>query len=164
VVAPGQWELLERPVSREALHVLREALAPSLSALGGPGDRVEFDQLKRQPAAASLALILVGEVEWMLKRNTKGHRQTRARFKHGGTVHDLVVTDLAWEERLYTLEDGSYDWEGIGRPADQHALLTVSLGEPTDFDGYCYKLVAAVAPIRTSWVGYFSGVKSRAAT
>jgi len=65
-----------------------------------------------------------------------GGKKVRARFTYHDASYLLSVTDPVIE-RAYLLEDhGEYTL------TDKALYLTVSLGEP--FDGYCYKLVAAV--------------------
>lgn len=58
----------------------------------------------------------------------------RAEFQHAGSVYSLKVTDPVCEERFRD--------RGIGRYPLGDSFLTISLSE--EFDGYLYKLVAAV--------------------
>lgn len=64
--------------------------------------------------------------------NTK--RRVQARFRFAGNNYALWVTDPIIERTYLSREDGEY------RLGEKY--LTVSLGEP--YNGYCYKLVAAV--------------------
>jgi hypothetical protein len=62
------------------------------------------------------------------------NRRVQAEFAHRGVDYRLRVTDPIVERRYLLRDEDSYS---IGR-----CLVTVSLGEP--FNGFCYKLVAAV--------------------
>lgn len=62
------------------------------------------------------------------------HRKVQAEFRYRGTAYRFWVTDPVIERAYLAGPDGSFS---IG-----DALATISLGDP--FDGYCYKLVAAL--------------------
>jgi hypothetical protein len=61
-------------------------------------------------------------------------RKVYGRFRHAGTDYRLRVTDPVYERAYLAQSDGDH------RLGD--CFLTVSLGEP--FEGFCYKLVAAI--------------------
>lgn len=61
-------------------------------------------------------------------------RHVQAQFQFYGTDYALKVTDPMIEEKYLARQDGEYR---LGK-----CYLTISLGEA--FNGYCYKLVAAV--------------------
>ncbi len=61
-------------------------------------------------------------------------RRVQMRFSHGGVEYWLWVTDPIIERAYLAKPDGDYE---IGE-----CYVTVSLGEA--YEGYCYKLVAAV--------------------
>jgi hypothetical protein len=61
-------------------------------------------------------------------------RRVQADFVHGGVNYRSWVTDPLIEREYLAGKDGEYE---IGT-----CFVTVSLGEP--YEGYCYKLVAAV--------------------
>ena len=61
-------------------------------------------------------------------------RRLQGQFQFQGVWYDLRVTDPVYEQRLLALPDAR---QQLGE-----ACLTISLGEP--FEGYCYKLIAAV--------------------
>ncbi len=61
-------------------------------------------------------------------------RRAQARFSFDGNEYALWGTDPIIEREYLARVDGDYS---LGE-----SYLTISLGEP--FEGYCYKLVAAV--------------------
>lgn len=61
-------------------------------------------------------------------------RRVLGQFQHAGSDYLLWVTDVDIEKKYLAFGDGRYD---VGE-----CFLTISLGEP--FNGYCYKLIAAV--------------------
>ena len=65
------------------------------------------------------------------------------RFSLEDAEYELGLTDDDLERRLRHLPLGEHELRVCPLFANApHVLLTVSLGEP--FEGYCYKLVAAV--------------------
>lgn len=62
-------------------------------------------------------------------------RSVRASFTYNGEVYAFKVTDPAVEQFYKAMQDGEY-------PANNMTYFTISLGET--FNGYAYKLVAAV--------------------
>jgi hypothetical protein len=68
-----------------------------------------------------------------------GRNKVRARFAYRDTPYLLSVTDPGIERMYLMKEQGEYPL------ITRDLYLTVSLGEP--FNGYCYKLVAAVIMI-----------------
>ena len=61
-------------------------------------------------------------------------RRVQGRFHHAEQQYALWVTDPVYERNYLAKLDGEYRL--------QRCFLTISLGEP--FDGFCYKLIAAV--------------------
>jgi len=106
------------------------------SSYSGLNDRV--DSKDSDVLHSSLRLIHVDTVIVEVSRpgvsfgNQK--RKVRGQFEHAGTHYNLGVTDPVYEKRYRALPDGRHQ---LGE-----ACLTISLGEP--FEGYCYKLIAAV--------------------
>jgi hypothetical protein len=102
----------------------------------GQNDQIPIEQASE--TVSSLKLIRVDGLQLKVFApgeafgNTK--RRVQARFKWGGDPYWLWVTDPLVERSYLARADGEY---AIGR-----RFLTVSLGEP--FNGFCYKLVAAV--------------------
>lgn len=67
-----------------------------------------------------------------------GKRKVRAEFSFHQHTYRLAVTDPVVEQSYLRRNNG------IFRLDDQERYLCISLGEP--FEGYCYKLVAAIIP------------------
>lgn len=70
-------------------------------------------------------------------------RRIQAEFVHAGSEYRLWVTDPVYEQSDLAKSDGEH-WLG-------DSFLTISLGEP--YEGYCYKLVAAIIERTTFFVG-----------
>jgi hypothetical protein len=117
-------------------------IVPGPALFGSASDRENWESLQRVPAKASLALVAPENLQWQIALSHNFVRQTRALFHLQGAFYNLSVTDPVWEQRLRHLPDGQHDLAASGVHADDLVRLTVSLSEP--FNGYCYKLVAAV--------------------
>ena len=63
-------------------------------------------------------------------------RKTRARFRYRGVEYGLKVTDPVAEQAFQLRGDGEYPLQDV--------YLCVSLTEPYERDGRCYKIVAGV--------------------
>ncbi|MEU9502159.1 hypothetical protein [Streptomyces sp. NPDC048196] len=100
----------------------------------GNNDRVPADQ--EGTVMESLKLIRVDEATIQVDHpwSNDARPTVRAQFQHAGSVYSLRVTDPVCEER--------FRGRGIGRYPLGNSFLTISLSEK--FDGYLYKLVAAV--------------------
>lgn len=101
----------------------------------GENDRIRLDVADQ--LNSSLRLVSPGNVAISVGQGFK-KRQVRAIFALGVTRYCLTVTDPGVEMQFLAKPDGEYALPGP-------ALVCVSLGEP--FDGYRYKLAAAVIPI-----------------
>ena len=153
---PENWKLRQvwynpwHKPCRRVVRLTREDVADRLRLclsrepllLGSRSDRVSEDSFDEMPAQESLALIQPEDLRWLIKTNSSGQRRTRAVFCWKGTVYNLAVSDPAWEQRLSGLEPGSHPHVAVTTADEAVTFLTISLGEP--FNGYCYKLVAAV--------------------
>jgi hypothetical protein len=140
--AGGGWRLVRKASFASVRGMLESHIHDGSTLFGHTGDRIEYTTLESNPVAYSLALVMPPEVTWSVGASFTGRTQVRARFAWGGENNNLVVTDLDWIERLRSLGIGLHDNTALGLPRTQRFMLTISLGEP--FDGYCYKLVAAV--------------------
>jgi len=147
VIGEERWVLKARPLGPNLYPRLRDAITTGPVLLGSTQARVSA------PAAtqltSSLALIKPSKLQWYLKRDLYDRLQPRTRFDLDGQTYDLPVTDPAWTSRILRRlsqgEPGFYPQEKLGLSGDSPVLLTVSLGEA--FNGYCYKLVAAIVEI-----------------
>ncbi len=102
---------------------------------GGLNDRMPTEEVV-QGDFPSLLLVPVKNLAMSVKKNAKGFKQIRALFSHGGTDYSFPVTDIQVERTYLEKEYGVYPVEGAA------AFLTLSISEP--FEGFCYKLAAAV--------------------
>ena len=104
----------------------------------GVNDRVPEETVK-EANDPSLYLIRPDDFTLVVSDDLDGRNKVRARFAYRETPYLLSVTDPGIE-RTYLMKDhGEYPL------INRDLYLTVSLGEP--FNGYCYKLVAAVITI-----------------
>jgi hypothetical protein len=97
----------------------------------GVNDRITLEIA--ETVGDSLRFIRVADLRLRVIDGLK-KRQVRASFNYLDVHYDLGVTDPVIASQYLAQPNGAYS---IG-----DAFLTVSLGE--EFDGYCYKLVAAV--------------------
>ena len=108
--------------------------APSTSL--GKNDRMAVataNQMKnslRLIALPSLTISVITQKE----QSNKSRRRVQARFTYNHQPYRLWVTDPRYEQKYRKMNDGNYN---IGQ-----CYATISIGEP--FEGYCYKLVAAI--------------------
>lgn len=101
----------------------------------------ENDRVPEQTATSlsdSLRLTRVDSAVLRVMEGFSGRREVRAGFEHAGSTYWLKVTDPVMERSAKQRDNGDYE---MGESA-----LTISLGET--FQGYAYKLVAAVIPRR----------------
>lgn len=141
LIESAPWELLERPARISVLQILAKTVHSQELLFGSASDRICAVSFAAKPAAASLALVMPGEVRWLFE--TIGSKQrVRAKFRLGRCSYNLSVTDPPVEEKLKSLANGEHRSEEIGL-RDERLLFCISLGEMFT-DGNCYKLVAGV--------------------
>ncbi len=112
--------------------------------LTGFNDKNERNDRLSQEAAKktdepSLYLIRPDDFTLVVSDDIDGRKKVRARFSYNGTMYLLAVTDPLIEKAHLIKERGEYPLVA------KDIYLTISLGEP--FQGYCYKLVAAVITV-----------------
>jgi len=146
LISGNRWRLIERPASRRYLRLLESHLVQEPKLFGNYSDRVASDTFTDNPAECSLVLVQPENLRWNIDE-FEGRRKTRAFFKLGVRHYDLAITDLLWKRRLRHLSVGTHALTEAGLEGDERILLTISLEEP--FEGYCYKLVAAVITMPT---------------
>jgi len=144
LIGNAKWTLQRRPAPLKLYPTINSAVVMSPILLGSTQARIAAADATR--LASSLALVRPSRLRWYLKRDLYDRLQPRVRFEQCGQIYDLPITDPAWKytaaRRLSQLESGYYDQDKVGIPAGAEVLLTISLSEA--FNGYCYKLVAAV--------------------
>jgi hypothetical protein len=104
------------------------------SSYNGQNDRVKVELASK--LTNSLALIQPEAINIQVKVEgaEKTRRKVRADFRYQGASYSLVVTDPIAERLFLAKANGTYPLESV--------YLCVSLGE--QYDGSCYKLVAAI--------------------
>ncbi len=142
VIDGSRWTLISRPMGDELTSILQIAIKDGPELLGGLSDRVPYASFHDTPAAASLELRSPEYIELYHRRSFRGRPQARGMFVLGeadqAQPYDLAITDPKVEPLLTTRESIALT------PAVGRFLMTVSLSEPADFDGNCYKLIAAI--------------------
>jgi hypothetical protein len=146
VIAPVPWQLLKRPCSGKLWDQMSRHAEGGATVLGGYGDRIAADDLKRRPMLASLALIEPEELWWWV-REKDGERKNRALFRRNRVTFNLAVTDPQWLQQMNLLPAGIYPHAMLA-PKAKHTWLTVSLSEAFEaragIGAWHYRLVAGV--------------------
>ncbi|MBL7213011.1 MAG: DNA helicase RecQ [Desulfobacteraceae bacterium] len=101
----------------------------------GLNDRMPEETVKER-IRSSLLFIRPGQVSIIVEEGPNLLKRVRSRFTFAGADYWLSVTDPVIENRYFPKDVGQYP---INK---KNIYLTISIGEP--YDGYCYKLVAAV--------------------
>lgn len=101
----------------------------------GRNDRMPLD-LASGTLSSSLLFLRVEQLGIRVEEDLRGLPRVRAWFSYQGERYGLAVTDPLAEQRYISRRQGDYPVEGC------RSFLTVSISEP--FDGFCYKLAAAV--------------------
>ena len=99
---------------------------------------------QKQALTLSNSLVLIRPESITIRVGKEGAtefpRKTRARFTYGGVEYSLKVTDPVAEQAFQIRGDGEYPLDDV--------YLCVSLTEPYERDGRCYKIVAGVVSRR----------------
>lgn len=126
-------------------EIKNNSFSPEL--LGNTESKIDYEELTKSAFQSSLALIKPRELQWQIT-SYQGQKKCRAIFTLGENLYDLPITDPIWKSLLSSLKEGTYECEEVIEKLDLQNFesdkfrLTISLGEP--FEGYCYKLVAAI--------------------
>ena len=143
VLAEGAWDF-DRPASAKDFKLVKESLDSGPELLGSCGDSLAEPTDPEDAIEASLAVIRPGGRIIFRKEHRFNKAKFRVNFKLNGQFYDLALTDPAILTRMSKLSDGDYQPDAIG--VDANPYLTISLSEPFEVTGRCYKLVAAVFP------------------
>lgn len=129
-----QWKLPDAALDK-LLDFPDSLWSEGFSSTNGLNDRIpEEIVVKNNPS--SLYLIRPDDFMILVSDDLYGRKKVNVRFTYRRTPYLLSVTDMTLER------------EYLMKPQDEYLLdqkniyLTISLGEP--FNGFCYKLVAAV--------------------
>jgi hypothetical protein len=120
IVDDGRWELVERPAPYEVIVAgARTCIEHGPHLLGAGLDRVLYDDLARNPNAASLCLVMPESISWEHTWDHFRNRpQERARFSLGPRTYNLAVTDTDWEVLMH----GRYCWRSHWQ-SSEHRLI-----------------------------------------
>ena len=136
---PWTWQ---RKLSLDALPNLADDVnslwLTGFHSTNGVNDRVPEETVK-EANEPSLYLIRPDDFTLIVSDDLDGRNKVRARFAYRDIPYLLSVTDPGIERTYLMKDQGEYPL------IDRDLYLTVSLGEP--FNGYCYKLAAAVITI-----------------
>ena len=111
------------------------------SSAGGMNDRIPLD-LAGKDLASTLLFITAERLCIVVGEDARGLQRTWCEFIYHRINYRLVVTDPAIESRYMQMDIGRYPVEHCEN------YLTMSISEP--FDGFCYKLVAAIITVPAS--------------
>ncbi|MGO9312156.1 MAG: dual OB domain-containing protein [Syntrophobacteraceae bacterium] len=111
------------------------------SSANGLNDRIPL-HLADETLASTLLFISVEGLCIVVGEDARGLQRTWVEFTYHRTNYRLAVTDPVIENRYMQMDIGRYPVE------DSETYLTVSVSEP--FDGFCYKLAAAIITVSTS--------------
>jgi hypothetical protein len=143
-ISGAQWQRVGRLSTQRGRLWLHQTASPGPHILGNLLSRVSYEYLVQHPMQSSLCVVEPRRILWDITTNVRGNRQVRAIFKLAGADYNLPISDPIWKGHLKNLGFDSYEDNEVGISADRSTFLTVSLAEPSPFDGVCYKLIAAV--------------------
>ena len=140
------WERLRRVEPVDVADDLRGLVDEGVRLVQSTDRRIARAVLEENPIDASLTLVRPTALNWHIERAPWNNaRQEKANFQLDGRGwYDFHVTDPPIEARLEALAEGGHPRSAVGIDDESDVLLTLSLGEPYDFNDQCYKLVAAV--------------------
>lgn len=136
----GCCTIISSPAPLSDLALLERFIVREPLLFGGHGDRISDEYLISNPIVGSLLLIEPEDVKWEIIHEFDKWK-TRGIFKVSGEEYNLRVTDPVWERDLRHLGEGRHSAGDTGFTEGQF-YFTISLSTP--FNGYCYKLIAAV--------------------
>ncbi|TVS09927.1 MAG: hypothetical protein EA424_26175 [Planctomycetaceae bacterium] len=116
---------------------------------GSRSDRISVDAQQSKPGSPSLALIRPRDFRvsmWTEYNQFKGYdqRKTRGVFTYAGVEYSLALTDDRFTSAHCPNHDGKK--HEFAPHFGDDCLLCISLGVP--FNGYHYKLIATVIPLK----------------
>jgi hypothetical protein len=144
VVDDGSWDFVRAATVADRLRS-RHLYAGGPELLGNLEASIMPPSPGEARLLASLALVHASARRlWLKKEHHDDKPKYKAAFYLSTVRYELPITDPVIRDRMQQLEDGEYGPNAIGLPDE--LSLTISLSEPTHFDGRCYKLVAAMFP------------------
>jgi len=135
LVAPGAWRQKYK-VDRQDLEGACDHPEHLWMYDDHYSDRFAYDRLDASRGAShqSLYLIFVESIRFKRTRNYSGRPSITGSFQYRGERYGFKVTDPNFAK--YFKADLGYEWE------ERNRFLCLSLTDA--FEGYCYKLIAAV--------------------
>nr|VFK46147.1 MAG: hypothetical protein BECKTC1821D_GA0114238_102824 [Candidatus Kentron sp. TC] len=133
IVGPAQWAQRFKIEPHEIEGYLDEPetlWGTEWKSQKGTADRVPYSEIESGSIEITQSLYLVRVRDLKLNKymNAWNKTERRASFSYNGSPYDLAITDPNLDRHL---------------EAPQHQnILCVSLGE--EYEGYCYKIVAAI--------------------
>ncbi|HOX99478.1 MAG TPA: DNA helicase RecQ [Smithella sp.] len=128
-----QWKLPDAALTK-LLDSPDSLWQDGFSSTNGLNDRVP--EIVVENAIPSLYLIRPENLTILVTDDLYGRKKVNARFTYREVSYLLSVTDMVIEREYLMKPQGEYPQNS------KKIYLTISLGEP--FNGFCYKLVAAV--------------------
>ena len=154
---PENWLISGTPWSRRLMPpgdlgaVLSSHLDAGPNLFGDTAHRISRRNGKPGRLDASLALIEPEGLQWFMEHSPYNSKRPRAHFVLKDAFYDLPVTDPAWMPAFHKLDCGLHPASACGLWPDEKVLLTLSLAEEFEYDGYCYKLVAGIVAVPRAW-------------
>ena len=134
--------------------MIASSLTKDSLLFGNIGKSVPEKQFQQRQARESLLLVQPGDILWITKFNSYTRRnQALVMFRHRKFYYELSLTDPSYVGLLKGLGVGQHLSSELGIPEGRKILFTISLGEP--FDGFCYKLIAAIVVVPSAWDRFF---------
>jgi hypothetical protein len=147
MITDQPWQRLRQVDPRSVRGELRGLVDHGHWMLQDGDRRVDAAALRASPAPTSLALVEPSDLTWYIEP-FMGSRQYKTNFRvAGGDWCQFSVTDPPIHERLVPLPDGSHLRNAVGIDDGSDLFLLVSLSEPYDQTGNCYKLIAGVLEV-----------------
>lgn len=132
------YNLLERKGTNKQ-KVLDEFLSDQEYVLGNTSDRLTPEECRN--LKSSIMLIKVPKATFEVTLSIRHSLQVRAHFPYRSNEYNLVVTDIAWENKMKTNALGLYEY-------NTPFYLTIGLGQKLPALNAHFKLVAGVIPVR----------------
>jgi hypothetical protein len=159
LIADEPWQLISRNGPAAFAPLIKKHLMNGAILLGSFSHRISSQRFETAPAVSSLCLIRPEGLRLKIENRSYNSHKVRAQFRLKGTSYLLSVTDPAWLPSFRSLSPGEYSAVACGIPPEPDLLFTVSLGDPWE-DGCCYKLVAAILPVRFDAISRASNLAS----
>lgn len=144
VLLTGNLRAIEHWSADKIVARLPEHINTARYLLGSPGDRLSVAEIMNRKDHYSLQLLRLSALKLHWTTSMSGAPQLRCTVTIRGGATDLSVTDVAAETALR----GRQGVVGVAE-----ALATISLGTPflprNASEEFCFKLIAAVLPLRT---------------